>query len=179
LRNKKELLFVVQQHQAMYLHWDFRLEMDGLLVSWALPDGPSINPKEKRLAFRVEDHDFRYKDFEGIIPGNDYASGKVLIWDRGSYEPQNAGTVCNLHEKWLSTGRLELTLHGTKLKGAWIIYRTAAKLYGEDTWCLCKKADTFSGTVEIVTAAPRSVVSGKTIGEITAADGVFDLNNYR
>lgn len=174
----KPLLFVVQQHHAMHMHWDFRLEMDGVLVSWAIPEGPCTDPRIERLTFRVEDHVYGYKDFEGIIPGSDYGSGKVIIWDQGEYEPQNVAVVGQLHETWLAAGKLEFTLYGDKLKGSWILTRTPEKLYGEETWFLSKKPDQYAGSGEIVQDRPQSVVSGKTVAEVSEQDGIFNLNDY-
>ncbi len=176
---KKPLLFVVQQHHATHMHWDFRLEMDGVLVSWAIPKGPSIDPQVKRLSFRVEDHVYGYKDFEGIIPGNDYGSGKVIIWDRGEYLPLGVDPQPNLHQTWLAKGILEFELKGKKIKGGWNLIRTAKRLYGEDSWLLIKKKDEYAGKGEIVYDLPNSVVSGKTIAEVTADDGVFRLEDYK
>ncbi len=174
----KTLLFVVQQHHATHMHWDFRLEMDGVLVSWAVPKGPSIRPSEKRLAIRVEDHVYGYKDFEGVIPGNDYGSGKVIIWDRGEYKPKDVDPECNLHDKWLSGGVLEFTLYGSKLKGDWVLVKTKKRLYGEDSWLLIKKNDSYAGSGNIVEMCPNSVLSGKTVDQINEEDGLFDPKNY-
>ncbi|NLZ92456.1 MAG: DNA ligase [Firmicutes bacterium] len=179
MSQKKPLLFVVQQHHATHMHWDFRLEMDDVLVSWAIPKGPSTDPQTKRLSFRVEDHVYGYKDFEGIIPGNDYGSGKVIIWDRGEYLPLGRYSQQNLHQTWLDSGKLEFELKGQKLKGGWNLIRTSKRLYGEDTWLLIKKKDQYASTGEIVHDLPNSVVSGKTIAEITARDGVFRLGDYK
>ena len=170
MNKDKSLLFVVQQHQAMFMHWDFRLEMDGVLVSWSIPDGPCTDPRTERLCFRVEDHVYGYKDFEGSIPGNDYSSGKVIIWDRGEYNPHNIEAACRLHETWLAAGRLEFTLYGEKLNGSWLLTRTPEKMYGEETWLLRKVQDQYAAGGEIVQECPRSVVSGKTVEEVTAAD---------
>ncbi|MCR3923584.1 MAG: DNA ligase, partial [Firmicutes bacterium] len=141
MNQHKPLLFVVQQHHATHMHWDFRLEMEGVFVSWAIPKGPCADAKVKRLAFRVEDHVYGYKDFEGIIPGNDYGSGKVIIWDQGEYEPHEIEATSDLHQNWISRGKLQFSLKGNKLKGEWVLVRTAKRLYGEDTWLLIKRKD--------------------------------------
>ncbi|HZK23978.1 MAG TPA: DNA polymerase ligase N-terminal domain-containing protein [Oscillospiraceae bacterium] len=178
MTSDKSLLFVVQQHHAMFMHWDFRLEMDGVLVSWSIPDGPCTEPQIERLTFRVEDHVYGYKDFEGVIPGNDFSSGKVIVWDQGEYKPHNLEAVVQLHETWLAAGKLEFTLYGEKLQGRWSLTRTPEKLYGEETWFLSKGKDQYACSGEIVKECPKSVVSGKTVDEVSVKDGIFNLNNY-
>lgn len=135
------LHFVVQKHAATRLHYDFRLEMGGVLKSWAIPKGPSMNPKEKRLAVQVEDHPYGYKDFEGIIPEG-YGAGAVIIWDQGTY---------TLDEKTSDT--IHITLRGKKLKGAFILVQFRGK-----NWLLIKKKDKYASTKDI-TKKDRSVVS--------------------
>lgn len=121
--------FVVQEHHARRLHYDFRLEMDGVLKSWAVPKGPSMDPARKRLAVQVEDHDLDYAGFEGTIPEGSYGAGEVAIWDRGEYMPR-AGSV--------EEGRLEFTLKGEKLRGGFVLVR----LKGRRTdWLIIKKRD--------------------------------------
>lgn len=140
-KSGKTLHFVVQKHAASHLHYDFRLEMDGVLKSWAIPKGPSLNPEEKRLAIQVEDHPYSYKDFEGIIPEG-YGAGAVIIWDEGTY------TLDESSEK-----ALIITLHGKKLKGTFSLVH-----FKEKNWLLIKKKDKYAST-EDITEKDRSVVS--------------------
>lgn len=172
------LVFVVQQHHATHMHWDFRLEMDGVLVSWAIPKGPSMDPAVRRLAIRVVDHEYSYKDFEGVITGDQYGAGKVIIWDKGRYEPAGLDSPLNLHDTWLSGGKLEFNLHGEKLKGLWSLLKTGSKQYGEDAWFLVKKRDEFAYQGEIVKERPESVVSGKLVDEITEEDGCLGCEQW-
>jgi bifunctional non-homologous end joining protein LigD len=124
--------FVVHEHHARRLHFDFRLEMAEVLKSWAVPKGPSMNPSDKRLAVMVEDHDLEYASFEGEIPEREYGAGMVVIWDRGKYE-LNSGTI--------ASGRLEFDLHGEKLKGLFTLIRMKGK---EKEWLLIKKKDDYA-----------------------------------
>src|SRR5215472_6735593 len=112
--------FVVQQHAARRLHWDLRLEIDGVLVSWAVPRGPSPDPKERRLAVQTEDHPLEYADFEGIIPAGNYGAGAMIVWDRGSYRTVD-GTPSG---HGLAHGKLDLEMYGHKLRGHWTLVRT-------------------------------------------------------
>jgi bifunctional non-homologous end joining protein LigD len=121
--------FVVHEHHARRLHYDFRLEMDEVLVSWAVPKGPSMDPANKRLAVRVEDHELDYIDFEGTIPPGEYGAGRVAVWDRGTYE---------LKEGSVATGRLEVILRGSKLRGLFAVVRMKGK---EKEWLLIKARD--------------------------------------
>lgn len=126
------LKFVVQEHHATHLHFDFRLEREGVLRSWAIPKGPSMNPQDKRLAIMVEDHSLEHAAFEGIIPEGQYGSGAVVIWDSGAYELLNGS---------ISAGRLEFILKGKKLKGGFVL----AKMSGKNReWLLIKKRDEFT-----------------------------------
>ncbi len=125
-------IFVIHEHHARHLHYDFRLEMDGVLKSWAIPKGPSSNPSEKRLAIMVEDHSLDYGSFEGVIPEGHYGAGKVIIWDTGTYKLLNG----NINE-----GKIEFFLSGRKLKGAFVIFRLKGKV---KEWLLVKKKDEFA-----------------------------------
>jgi bifunctional non-homologous end joining protein LigD len=152
-------LFVVQKHAARRLHYDLRLEMDGVLKSWAVPKGPSLRPEEKRLAVHVEDHPVEYADFEGIIPEGNYGAGAVIVWDRGWYRLLKEGAPA----AQLSAGRVEVELFGLKLRGRW----TLARMSGKDKdWLLLKKADAFAGSDEATERYPESVLSGRTVEEV-------------
>jgi bifunctional non-homologous end joining protein LigD len=135
------LIFVVHEHHARHLHFDLRLEMDGVLKSWAVPKGPSMNPSDKRLAVMVDDHDMDYADFEGTIPEGMYGAGKVAIWDRGTYELRAGG---------IASQKLGVVFHGKKLKGAFAL----TMLHGrEREWLLIKNNDEFADrnfTLEMV-----------------------------
>jgi bifunctional non-homologous end joining protein LigD len=149
---KKALFFCVQKHLATQLHYDFRLEHDGVLLSWAVPKGPSVDPTVKRLAMHVEDHPLEYGEFEGIIPEG-YGAGVVMLWDRGTWEPLVDDVAAALKK-----GDLKLRLDGVKLKGSWVLVRTA----GGDgrSWLLIKHRDEWAGPLDIAAFAPRSVKSG-------------------
>ena len=135
--NAKGHSFVVQKHRASHLHYDFRLELDGVLKSWAVPKGPSLDPSVKRLAMHVEDHPVEYGSFEGIIPQGEYGGGTVMLWDRGTWEP--IGDAREGYRK----GRLKFTLHGEKLRGGWMLVRTSRTgSNGEQRqWLLFKERD--------------------------------------
>ena len=147
-KGNKQLSFVVQRHKASHLHYDFRLEMDGVLKSWAVPKGPSLNPADKRLAMMVEDHPYDYKDFKGIIPEGNYGAGIVEIWDNGTYtaltDDKNAD-----HEKLLraglKAGNLKIVLKGKKLKGEFALVKIKNRNSDkENTWLLIKHNDKFA-----------------------------------
>jgi bifunctional non-homologous end joining protein LigD len=154
-----ERLFVVHKHAARNLHYDLRLEMDGVLKSWAVPKGPSVRAEEKRLAVHVEDHPIEYADFEGVIPPDNYGAGAVIVWDRGSYRPVKPGDPL----EQLAKGKLEVELFGFKLRGRWTLVRMAKK---EKEWLLLKKADAAASGAELTERYPQSVLSGLTVEEI-------------
>lgn len=166
--HKEKLLFVVQKHAASSLHYDFRLELRGVLLSWAVPKGPSLNPADKRLAIHVEDHPYDYKDFEGIIPEGNYGAGTVIIWDHGDYEPVDAATTKVKKEKILigdyEKGSVKFRLHGKKLRGEFALVRMKGRQ--KNAWLLIKHRDEFA-TTEDITQQAESVVSGKTIEGIS------------
>jgi bifunctional non-homologous end joining protein LigD len=161
------LAFTVQKHHASHLHYDFRLEMRGVLKSWAVPKGPSMNPKDKRLAMLVEDHPFDYKNFEGIIPEDNYGAGSVIVWDQGWYEPveKTMEKKAQEHEllKQFYSGSLKIRLHGKKLKGVFSLIKNIQR--GETSWLLSKVKDKDAQTTDI-SKKDKSVISGKTVDEI-------------
>ena len=163
-KSKTKLMFVIQKHDASRLHYDFRLEMDGVLKSWAVPKGPSTDPKTKRLAMMVEDHPFDYKDFEGIIPKGEYGGGTVIVWDEGTYEPIEKIKGKAAQEKHLlkqlKDGSVKIVLHGEKLQGEFALVKTHGM--GENGWLLIKHKDDFASEKDI-TKLDKSVLSGKTI----------------
>src|SRR5882672_1852239 len=159
------LLFVIQQHSATRLHYDFRLECDGVLKSWAVPKGPSLDPGEKRLAVQVEDHPYDYASFEGVIPPGQYGAGEVIVWDCGVYSPDEGGATW-FHDRaeaerqireGIGKGKLSILLRGEKLKGSFALVRTK----DAKQWLMLKHKDRFEGPGD-VTAQNRSVLSGKT-----------------
>ncbi|WP_346983274.1 DNA polymerase ligase N-terminal domain-containing protein [Chryseobacterium sp. POE27] len=144
-KSKDKLIFVIQRHAASRLHYDFRLEMDGVLKSWAVPKGPSLDPKDKRLAMMVEDHPYDYKDFEGNIPEGNYGAGQVEIWDSGTYEPLDQNSKLSDEKellKELHAGSLKFILHGKKLKGEFALVKM--KNTEENSWLLIKHKDDFA-----------------------------------
>ena len=158
----KRRRFVVQAHAARTMHYDFRLELDGVLLSWAIPKGPSLNPAVKRLAVQTEDHPIEYADFEGVIPRGQYGGGSVIVWDRGEWVPEgDAGEA-------MSRGKIRFELKGRKLKGSWNLVRTrTGGKDGQRSWLLIKSRDAEARPgdreANVVDAAPESVVSGRTV----------------
>jgi len=158
---KKSLEFVIQKHRASRLHYDFRLEHDGVMLSWAVPKGPSLDPANKRFAMQTEDHPIDYNRFEGVIPEGEYGGGTVMIWDRGTWEPEVDDV-----DAALAKGDLKFTLHGTKLRGSWALVRMRDR-----QWLLIKHRDKSASTLDIVTAKPRSAVSHETLAAIARGAG--------
>jgi len=161
--------FCVQKHLASHLHYDFRLEHNGVLLSWAVPKGPSLDPGTKRLAMHVEDHPVEYGEFEGVIPSG-YGAGIVMLWDRGTWTPEVDDVDAALRK-----GDLKITLNGYKLKGSWVLVRTrgwGGRSSGDDgrSWLLIKHRDEWAGDVDIVEFAPDSVKSGGDFADILAQD---------
>jgi bifunctional non-homologous end joining protein LigD len=163
-KSANELIFVVQKHAASHLHYDFRLEMNGVLKSWAVPKGPSMNPDDKRLAMMVEDHPYSYKDFEGTIPEGNYGAGNVIVWDNGTYTSDEETSA---PEKTLLTnlkkGRLSFILKGKKLKGEFSLVKLKGKQ--ENAWLLIKKSDKYATDSDIL-EKNKSVVSKRSLEEL-------------
>ena len=158
---KKSLEFVIQKHRASRLHYDFRLEHDGVMLSWAVPKGPSLDPANKRFAMQTEDHPIEYNRFEGVIPEGEYGGGTVMIWDRGTWEPEVDDV-----DAALAKGDLKFTLHGTKLRGSWVLVRMRDRQS-----LLIKYRDKIASTLDIVAAKPRSAVSRETLAGIARGAG--------
>jgi bifunctional non-homologous end joining protein LigD len=165
----RELFFCVQKHLASHLHYDFRLEHNGVLLSWAVPKGPSLDPKTKRLAMKVEDHPLEYGEFEGVIPEG-YGAGIVMLWDRGTWTPEIEDV-----DAALKKGDLKFTLNGYKLKGSWVLVRTGGRYAGargggDRSWLLIKHRDEWAGDLDITTFAPKSVKSDGDFEDILGAE---------
>ena len=166
-RPHRDLSFVIQKHAASHLHYDFRLELNGVLLSWAVPKGPSLDPADKRLAMHVEDHPIEYGSFEGIIPAKQYGGGTVLLWDRGTWIPKGDPVA------GYAKGHLKFELDGEKLKGGWTLVKTHGSKYGgksgDKAWLLIKENDSFAqrgADARIVDDAPESVLSGRSLEDI-------------
>ena len=160
-KTSAKLAFVVQKHAARRLHYDFRLEMGGVLASWAIPKGPSLNPQERRLAVEVEDHPFDYRTFEGTIPAGEYGGGRVIVWDRGHWLPDGDPRAGK------RAGKLKFHLFGEKLRGGWTLIRIRPReSTTKNQWLLIKESDEFAGASAIVDQRPESVSSGRTIEDI-------------
>ena len=158
---KSGRMFVVQKHRATQLHYDFRLEVDGVLKSWAVPKGPSLDPAVKRLAMMVEDHPVDYAKFEGVIPEGEYGGGTVMVWDYGSYKPEHDNV-----EEALRKGELKFSLNGKKLKGSWVLVRTRDR-----QWLLIKHRDYYTTDEEVTELAPASILTRRTLAEIAEDEG--------
>lgn len=168
-KKKQKLFFCVQKHLASHLHYDFRLEWNGVLLSWAVPKGPSLNPKDKRLAMHVEDHPIEYGNFEGVIPEG-YGAGIVMLWDQGTWEPESDDV-----DAALKKGDLKVRLDGYKLKGSWVLVRThgysARGATPGKSWLLIKHRDEWAGDLDITEFAPLSVKTADAdLADILAAD---------
>lgn len=160
-KRARAITFVIQKHDASRLHYDFRLELDGVLKSWAVPKGPSLDPSRKALAVQVEDHPLDYGEFEGVIPEGQYGGGTVLLWDRGTWDP-----IDDPHEG-LKKGKLHFTLHGEKLHGEWALIRIAYRKGGDKpNWLLMKIKDKYAGRTDILEDQPNSVKSDRSIEDI-------------
>jgi bifunctional non-homologous end joining protein LigD len=169
-KNRDALVYVIQKHRATALHYDFRLEWNGVLLSWAVPKGPSLDSLVKRLAMQVEDHPLEYASFEGVIPEGEYGGGTVMVWDEGTWTPESPDVNAAL-----AKGDLKFTLHGKKLQGSWVLVRTHG--WGSNSgksWLLIKHRDQYTATKDVTIEKPRSIVSNKLLAEI-ARDGGGDV----
>ena len=158
----RALQFVVQKHRASHLHYDFRLEHEGVMLSWSVPKGPSPDPGLKRLAMQTEPHPMDYNHFEGVIPEGEYGGGTVMIWDRGTWTPEG-GDV----SRSLIKGDLKFSLHGRKLTGSWVLVR----IRGDRQWLLVKHRDAAVSSEDLTVTRPLSVVSRRTMAGIARAAG--------
>jgi bifunctional non-homologous end joining protein LigD len=158
---KKTREFVVQKHRASRLHYDVRLEHDGVMLSWAVPKGPSLDPVHKRFAMQTEDHPIEYNQFEGVIPEGEYGGGTVMIWDHGTWEPDVDDVDASL-----ARGDLKFTLRGKKLRGSWVLVRMRPR-----QWLLIKHRDEAASTQDIAATKPRSTVSRRTLSGIARRAG--------
>jgi bifunctional non-homologous end joining protein LigD len=177
---KSPRFFCVQKHLASHLHYDFRLEHNGVLLSWAVPKGPSLDPSTKRLAMAVEDHPIEYGDFEGVIPAG-YGAGIVMLWDRGTWQPESDDV-----DAALKKGDLKFTLEGVKLKGSWVLVRTKGAGWGarssgggDRSWLLIKHRDDWAGPVDIAEFAPLSVKSKGDFADILASGNPDIWHSHR
>lgn len=165
-KKSKKPIFVIQQHDASHMHYDFRIEIGGVLKSWAIPKGPSLDPSVKRLAVATEDHPMDYAKFEGIIPQGEYGGGTVMVWDYGTYEniKEVDGKLMPMKECF-KKGQIELFLHGEKLQGAFVLVRT--KFRGKDQWLFIKMHDEFaSKRKNPVNTQKKSALTGRTLRQI-------------
>jgi bifunctional non-homologous end joining protein LigD len=169
-RGDNKRIFVVQKHAASRLHYDFRLAINGVLVSWAIPRGPSMKPADKRLAVRTEDHPLAYADFEGVIPEGQYGAGTVMIWDTGPYDTQDGIPP----ERQVAQGKIDVQLHGTKLRGGFTLVRTGSRSVSpkdKERWLLIKHRDAHADSAWDIEDPryDRSVLTGRTMREIESA----------
>ena len=159
-------LFVIQKHHASHLHYDFRLEMEGVLKSWAVPKGPSYDPTMKRLAMMTEDHPYDYASFEGVIPAGNYGAGNVIIWDNGTWEFIEPGDD---PVKALQQGKLTFRLYGKKMFGEWALVKIKGRSPKGNEWLLIKHRDKYANpNVDVTEVAPRSIISNLDVDEIGA-----------
>jgi DNA ligase D-like protein (predicted 3'-phosphoesterase) len=167
IKTKKGPIFVIQKHAASHLHYDVRLEIDGVLTSWAVPKGPSLNPAQKRLAVRTEDHPLEYATFEGVIPEGNYGAGTVMVWDTGTYKniKKEDGTLVPMRE-CLERGTVEVWLDGKKLRGGYALIRTKG-IYAKGGWLLIKMDDEYaSARRNPVSTLNKSVLTNRTMTQI-------------
>jgi bifunctional non-homologous end joining protein LigD len=163
-KKTKGPIFVIQKHHASHLHYDFRLEMEGVLKSWAVPRGPSYDPTVKRLAMMTEDHPYDYAGFEGVIPEGNYGAGKVIIWDNGTWELIEPG---DNPVKALKEGKLTFRLNGSKMFGEWALVRIHGRSPKGNEWLLLKHRDEFANEkVDVTEVAPLSIISGRDVEDV-------------
>jgi bifunctional non-homologous end joining protein LigD len=165
----RRCIFVVQKHDASHLHYDFRLAINGVLVSWAVPKGPSMNPAEKHLAIRTEDHPLEYAEFEGVIPEGQYGAGTVMVWDTGTYDSQDSVPP----DRQLAQGKIDVVLHGRKLRGGFTLVRTgkrATDFKDKERWLLIKHRDEYADPSWDIENPrfDRSVLTGRGLKEIAS-----------
>jgi bifunctional non-homologous end joining protein LigD len=162
------LIYTMQKHMATHLHYDLRLEWRGVLLSWAVPKGPSLDPAVKRLAMQTEDHPIEYADFEGVIPAGQYGAGTVMLWDKGTWQPESADVDASLQ-----AGEIKFTLQGKKLQGSWVLVHTPG--FGSNparsTWLLIKHRDQYASTKDVTQEEPRSVANQRLLAEIARDEG--------
>jgi bifunctional non-homologous end joining protein LigD len=165
----RALRFVVHKHRASRLHYDLRLESGGVLHSWAVPKGPSLDPSIKRLAMAVEDHPIEYATFEGTIPENEYGGGTMMVWDRGTWQPDEPDV-----ERSIARGELKFSLRGEKLHGSWVLVRTAGRAGGardDRSWLLIKHRDEAASEEDVADSKPYSVATGRLLAQIANDEG--------
>lgn len=168
VQSHTSLAYVIQKHQASHLHYDFRLEWRGVLLSWAVPKGPSLDPSVKRLATSVEDHPLEYGGFEGAIPEGEYGGGTVMLWDRGTWTPEVEDVDAALEK-----GDLKFTLAGKKLRGSWVLVRTKLGYGGskKPQWLLIKHRDRYASSEDVLSEKPRSVLTNRLLADIARDAG--------
>jgi bifunctional non-homologous end joining protein LigD len=172
-KRSKLPIFVIQKHQASHLHYDFRLEMEGVLKSWAVPKGPSYDPGVKRLAMMTEDHPYDYASFEGVIPAGQYGGGNVIIWDNGTFEL----TEPDDGVKGIKQGKLAFKMYGKKMFGEWALVKIRGRSPKGNEWLLLKHRDEFANQkIDVTEVAPQSIVSGKTVEEIGDSRNFWQSN---
>jgi bifunctional non-homologous end joining protein LigD len=161
-------IYVIHKHQASRLHYDLRLEHKGVLLSWAVPKGPSLDPSVKRLAIQVEDHPLEYAKFEGVIPEGQYGAGTVMVWDIGTWVPQQKDVG-----EAVKNGELKFVLLGKKLRGSWVLVRTRGygRRAGKSSWLLIKHRDEYASKTDITAKRPRSALTGRLLADIARDEG--------
>ena len=170
IKTGKALHYVIQKHAASHLHFDLRLELDGVMKSWAVPKGPSLDTKEKRLAMEVEDHPIAYNSFEGTIPTGEYGGGTVMLWDRGSYTWNGVGDAQKNMREGLVKGKLDFSLHGERLQGSFALVRIRKDKGGKQPWLLIKHTDEFVDARPTTSDKDKSITTGRTMSQIAEGD---------